>query len=89
MPLVSCPVDSGAYTVSTECGKLIENHLMLQHVQATALIHRVEAKTTPEFDQWAKDFQVEPVALILDRNQGVLFHLMNDRDATMFKLRWQ
>lgn len=88
MPLISCPLDSGAYTVRNENGHDVTNAMMLHHVISTPLILRVEAHTTPEFDQWAKDYQVEPVALILDRNQGVLFHLIDDRDAAMFKLRW-
>ena len=88
MPLIPCPLDSGAYTVTSSSGYRIANALMLQHIKSTSLMHRVNFETTPEFKQWAEAYGVSLVALTVDVERGVLFHLLDDRDAMLFKLRW-
>lgn len=52
------------------------------------LRHRLHAETTDEFNQWARDYEVTPVALVIDENRRVMIHLLDERDVVAFKMRW-
>lgn len=48
----------------------------------------IHAETTDEFNQWARSFEITPVALVMCHNHEVLFHFLDDRDVVAFKMRW-